>query len=248
MLLWWCSLRHSDFGKNPNIVNFSDNHCTMRRADGSLSSTMWVQLRKFTLHCLKIRCTRVSHMVLYSASQMSVVRQYFLAPTRCPLKWPHHVSKRVTQEDGMGEGRDDWRDGLEILWTTPQAFCRKSVDFHRSIIGKIQTSPSIDGNLLHNSGQHAILENSRQAFPTFSCGVTPTSENVRGRENYLGKFIISLSGCKEHISKYVSAVFRRAATSAISRHFGWRPMGKSLAGLLPTLDRYRYGQKLLLGS
>ena len=47
----------------------------------------------------------VSHMVLYSASQLSVVQQYFLAPTPCPLKWPHHVTKRGTREDGMGEGR-----------------------------------------------------------------------------------------------------------------------------------------------
>lgn len=33
----------SDFGKNPQIVSFLENHCTMRRADGSLCSTMWVQ-------------------------------------------------------------------------------------------------------------------------------------------------------------------------------------------------------------
>ena len=32
----------SDFGKNPQIVSFLENHCTMRRADGSLCSTMWV--------------------------------------------------------------------------------------------------------------------------------------------------------------------------------------------------------------
>lgn len=30
----------SDFGKNPQIINFIDNHCTMRRADGSLCNTM----------------------------------------------------------------------------------------------------------------------------------------------------------------------------------------------------------------
>lgn len=32
----------SDFGKSPQIVSFLENHCTMRRADGSLCSTMWV--------------------------------------------------------------------------------------------------------------------------------------------------------------------------------------------------------------
>lgn len=30
----------SDFGKNPQIVSFLENHCTMRRADGSLCSTI----------------------------------------------------------------------------------------------------------------------------------------------------------------------------------------------------------------
>lgn len=38
----------SDFGKSPQIVSFLENHCTMRRADGSLCSTMWV------LHALQI--------------------------------------------------------------------------------------------------------------------------------------------------------------------------------------------------
>ena len=42
----------SDFGKNPQIVSFLENHCTMRRADGSLCSTMWV----FSSHqCYKTR-------------------------------------------------------------------------------------------------------------------------------------------------------------------------------------------------
>ena len=47
----------SDFGKNPQIVSFLENHCTMRRADGSLCSTMWV----FSSHqCYKTRLVLIN--------------------------------------------------------------------------------------------------------------------------------------------------------------------------------------------
>ena len=39
----------SDFGKSPQIVSFLENHCTMRRADGSLCSTMWVLHYTFSI-------------------------------------------------------------------------------------------------------------------------------------------------------------------------------------------------------
>ena len=35
----------SEFGKNPQIVSFLGNHCSLRRADGSLISTAWVILK-----------------------------------------------------------------------------------------------------------------------------------------------------------------------------------------------------------